>query len=121
MTLSGVVLDCPDPDALARFYENLLGWTRTQDEPGWVKLAGPEGGAGLSFQQDVDHRAPRRPAGPGEQQMQVHLDVHVDDLDAAGAHAESLGGRLAQQQPQDDVQIYLDPVGHPFCLFLNLG
>ncbi len=22
-------------------------------------------------------------------------------------------------QPQDDVRVYLDPAGHPFCLFVN--
>ena len=84
MTLSGVVLDCPDPQALASFYEELLGWRRIQDEPGWVKLAGPEGGAGLSFQQEEHFITPTWPAGSGDQQMQVHLDIHVDDLDAAG-------------------------------------
>ena len=121
MKLSGVVLDSPDPQALARFYEDLLGWKRTQDEPGWVKLAGPEGGAGLSFQQERDYVPPTWPAGPDDQLMQVHLDIHVDDLDEAGAHAASVGARLANFQPQDDVRVYLDPVGHPFCLFLNEG
>lgn len=120
MTLSGVVLDCPDPQALAGFYEELLGWRRIQDEPGWVKLAGPEG-AGLSFQQEAQYLAPTWPPAAGEQQMQVHLDIHVDDLDVAGEHATAVGARLASHQPQDDVRVYLDPVGHPFCLFLHAG
>lgn len=121
MTLSGVVLDCPDPGSLAGFYEELLGWRRIQDEPGWVKLAGPEGGAGLSFQQEDRFVPPTWPAGSGVQQMQVHLDIHVDDLDAAGAHATAVGARFAAFQPQDDVRVYLDPAGHPFCLFLHTG
>ena len=121
MTLSGVVLDCPDPQSLAGFYEELLGWRRIQDEPGWVKLAGSEGGAGLSFQQEDRFVPPTWPAGPGAQQMQVHLDIHVDELDIAGAHATAVGARLAAFQPQDDVRVYLDPVGHPFCLFLHAG
>jgi catechol 2,3-dioxygenase-like lactoylglutathione lyase family enzyme len=121
MSLSGVVLDCPDPQALVAFYEELLGWRRTQDEPGWVKLAGEDGGAGLSFQQEDRFVPPTWPAGPGTQQMQVHLDIHVDDLDVAGAYATSIGARLAAYQPQDDVRVYLDPVGHPFCLFLHIG
>jgi catechol 2,3-dioxygenase-like lactoylglutathione lyase family enzyme len=121
MQLSGVVLDSPDPQALARFYEELLGWKRTQDEPGWVKLASPDGGAGLSFQQESEHVQPTWPPRPGDQQMQVHLDIHVDDLDVAGAYAVSVGARLADFQPQDDVRVYFDPVGHPFCLFLHLG
>ena len=47
--------------------------------------------------------------------------VDVDDLDVAGAYATSVGARLAAYQPQDDVRVYLDPVGHPFCLFLHIG
>jgi catechol 2,3-dioxygenase-like lactoylglutathione lyase family enzyme len=121
MTVSGVVLDSPDPQALARFYENLLGWKRIQDEPEWVKIAGTDGGAALSFQKESRFVPPSWPAEPNDQQMQVHLDIHVDDLDEAGAYAVSVGARLADFQPQDDVRVYLDPVGHPFCLFLNEG
>ncbi|HEY0816477.1 MAG TPA: VOC family protein [Pseudonocardia sp.] len=121
MTVSGVVLDSADPQSLARFYEDLLGWKRIQDEPGWVKLAGPDGGAGLSFQQESEYVPPTWPSEPGGRQMQVHLDIHVDDLDAAGAHARALGAVLAPFQPQDDVRVYVDPAGHPFCLFLNVG
>ena len=49
--------------------------------------------------------------------MMMHLDIWVDDLDTAGARAESLGAVLAEFQPQDEVRVYLDPAGHPFCLF----
>ena len=49
--------------------------------------------------------------------MQVHLDVQVDDLEAAGRHAIEAGAVRAEYQPQDDVRVYLDPAGHPFCLF----
>ena len=51
--------------------------------------------------------------------MMVHLDVEVDDLRAAGAHALAAGAVLADYQPQDHVRVYLDPAGHPFCLFLH--
>jgi catechol 2,3-dioxygenase-like lactoylglutathione lyase family enzyme len=121
MKVSGIVLDSPDPRALAAFYEELLGWKRIQDEPEWVKLAGPDGGAGLSFQLEERHTRPTWPATADDQQMQVHLDIHVDDLDVAGAYATSVGARLADFQPQDDVRVYLDPAGHPFCLFLHEG
>jgi Glyoxalase-like domain len=50
--------------------------------------------------------------------MQAHLDIAVDDLAAAGEHAIAAGAVLAVRQPQDDVRVYLDPAGHPFCLFL---
>jgi catechol 2,3-dioxygenase-like lactoylglutathione lyase family enzyme len=114
--LSGVVLDTKDPQALASFYERLLGWTRTQDEDDWVKLMPPEGATGLSFQLEPQHRAPTWPSGEAEQ-MQVHLDFQVGDLAAATAHAVASGATLAEWQPQDDVRVMLDPDGHPFCLF----
>jgi catechol 2,3-dioxygenase-like lactoylglutathione lyase family enzyme len=118
LSLSGVVLDTPDVQGLAGFYERLLGWPRVQDEEHWVKLANPAGGAGLSFQTESAYVRPVWPAGPGDPQMSMHLDIEVDDLDAAGEHAESAGATLAACQPQDDVRVYLDPDGHPFCLFL---
>jgi catechol 2,3-dioxygenase-like lactoylglutathione lyase family enzyme len=118
MTLSTVVLDAPDAPALADFYRRLLGWTVERAEPSWVKLSGPDGGAPLSFQTEEAYIRPTWPAGPGDEQMMVHLDIKVDDLDAAGAHAVAAGAVLAGYQPQDDVRVYLDPAGHPFCLWI---
>jgi catechol 2,3-dioxygenase-like lactoylglutathione lyase family enzyme len=118
MTLSGIVLDSPDARELAAFYRRLLGWTIAQDEPGWVMLAAPGGGPGLSFQTEPAYVRPVWPAKPGDPQMSIHLDIRVEDLDEAGAHAEKAGATLADFQPQDDVRVYADPAGHPFCLFL---
>ena len=118
MTLAGVVLDSPDARQLAEFYQRLLGWPITTDEPDWVTMASPDGGAGLSFQTEEAYARPSWPAGPGDQQMMMHLDVGVDDLGDAVAHARSVGATLADFQPQPDVRVCLDPAGHPFCLFL---
>ena len=118
MRLAGVVLDAPDACELARFYQRLLGWSVQEEEPDWVVLAAPDGGTALSFQTESRYVPPVWPAGPGDQQMSLHLDIKVEDLESAGAHAEKAGARLAAFQPQDDVRVYLDPVGHPFCLFL---
>ena len=49
--------------------------------------------------------------------MMMHLDIGVDDLSMAGAYALASGASLAEWQPQEDVRVYLDPAGHPFCLF----
>lgn len=119
MELSGVVLGTPDPDALASFYQRLLGWSRVQDEPDWVKLGPPAGGPGLSFQLEVGHQPPSWPAGPGDQQMQVHLDLKVDDLVESSRHAVEAGATVAAYQPESDVLVHFDPDGHPFCLFVN--
>ncbi len=119
MVLRGIVLDSPDARELAAFYQRLLGWTIGSDEPDWVTLRSPDGGWGLSFQTEPAYARPTWPAGPGDQQMMVHLDVEVDDLDEAGGHATAVGATLAEFQPQDTVRVYLDPAGHPFCLFLG--
>jgi catechol 2,3-dioxygenase-like lactoylglutathione lyase family enzyme len=117
MRLSATVLGAPDARALAAFYEQLLGWTRVVDEPGWVMLRPPSGGTGLSFQSEPDFVPPVWPSVPGAQQMMTHLDITVEDLEAGVAWARETGARLADFQPQKHVRVLLDPVGHPFCLF----
>jgi catechol 2,3-dioxygenase-like lactoylglutathione lyase family enzyme len=119
MTLTATVLGAPDARELARFYQRLLGWEISQDEPDWATLRPPDGGAGLSFQTEPDHVPPTWPSAPGEQQMMMHLDIEVDDLDTASAHAVSAGAVVADFQPQPDVRVHLDPAGHPFCLWRN--
>ena len=115
---TATVLDTPDPRGLARFYQRLLGWPIGSDEPEWATLRPEDGGAGLSFQLETNHVPPVWPAGPGDPRMQLHLDIEVDDLDAAVALAVEAGATVAEFQPQDGVRVCLDPAGHPFCLFL---
>ena len=119
-TLTGIVLGAPDPQALASFYEELLGFERTEDDPEWVVTRPPGGiGPGLSFLREEHHAPPTWPAGPTYQQMQVHLDLEVTDLEAACAAALAAGAVLADFQPQDHVRVCIDPAGHPFCLFVD--
>ena len=117
LTLTSTVLDAPDAAELAAFYRRLLGWAVDKEEPDWIILRPPAGGAGLSFQTEPAYVRPVWPAGPGDPQMQAHLDIQVEDLAAAGEHAVAAGAVLADYQPQADVRVYLDPAGHPFCLF----
>jgi catechol 2,3-dioxygenase-like lactoylglutathione lyase family enzyme len=115
--LSSTVLGTSDPRGLADFYRELLGWEVRVDGPEWVVLKPQDGATGLSFQREDGHVPPSWPASPGDQQMQAHLDIAVDDLDAGVARAQALGATVADVQPQDDVRVLLDPAGHPFCLF----
>jgi catechol 2,3-dioxygenase-like lactoylglutathione lyase family enzyme len=117
--IAGTVLSTRDAQALAAFYERLLGWPRRADEPGWVILRPDAAGHGLSFHEDVEFLPPTWPSRSDQQQMMVHLDIATDDLDAAVAHAVECGARLAGHQPQDGVRVMLDPDGHPFCLFVG--
>jgi predicted enzyme related to lactoylglutathione lyase len=114
-----VTLATPDLDGLARFYAGFLGWPEpppADADEDWLALRDPAGGVGLAFQLEPTHVPPVWPQDADHQQMQVHLELGVDDLDTAAARVVSLGGTVAGFQPQDDVRVCLDPAGHPFCL-----
>lgn len=124
--LTGPVLDAADPIALARFYEQLLGWNMVEcegprsghpPEDGWAKLRSPAETMKIEFQFEGQYVAPTWPPADGCQQMMMHLDIAVDDLDDGIAWALELGATVADHQPQDGVRVMLDPAGHPFCLF----
>ena len=116
----GVVLDAPDARELAHFYQRLLGWTIFKEEPDWVTLAPSEtAGYNLAFATEPHYVRPVWPTVEGEPQLQFHLDLGVDDVAQAVAYAVECGAEEASFQPQDDVRVMLDPVGHPFCLYLD--
>jgi hypothetical protein len=58
------------------------------------------------------------PTWPGTSvPKQIHLDLAVNDLEAAVRAAERLGATAAAQQPAPERRrVLLDPAGHPFCL-----
>jgi catechol 2,3-dioxygenase-like lactoylglutathione lyase family enzyme len=117
--LATVCIDCADAHAMAEFYGRLLGWEVTASESEWVLMRDPDGGTGLSFQAESAYREPTWPEQRAGQDKMLHLDIQVDDLDAAVESALASGARLADRQPQDRVRVMLDPAGHPFCLFLD--
>jgi catechol 2,3-dioxygenase-like lactoylglutathione lyase family enzyme len=117
--LQTICIDCADAHEIADFYGRLLGWDVTISEPNWVLMQDPAGGTGLSFQADPRYRQPTWPERADAQDKMLHLDIKVDDLDAAVDHAMASGARLAEYQPQERVRVMLDPAGHPFCLFLD--
>jgi hypothetical protein len=115
----GVVLDAPDGAALAHFYARLLGWQVFNEADGGAAVAPSEdAGYNLAFESEKHYARPVWPTVEGQPQMSMHLDIEVDDLEEAVAHAIEVGAELASFQPQDTVRVMLDPAGHPFCLHL---
>ncbi len=114
----GVVLGAPSARELAYFYRDLLGWELATDEPDWCTIGMPDTPVNLGFQTEKNHVRPVWPGGPGDPQMQLHLDLQVTDLEGAAQDAVALGATLSEFQPQEDVRVLLDPAGHPFCLYL---
>src|SRR5918996_879765 len=84
-----VVIDCPDPEALAGFYSELVGLPITYRSDDWVVVSVTDRTSGVAFQRAPDHRPPAWPDPARPQQF--HLDVMVDDLDAADAQVVDLG------------------------------
>ncbi|MGH8834700.1 MAG: VOC family protein [Actinomycetes bacterium] len=113
----GVVLEAPDAPALARFYARLLGWEIASEKPDFATMGPPDGVAYLAVQTSLEYVPPVWPAVEGSQQMMMHLDFEVSDLEAAVADALEMGAEQAEYQPQDNVRVMLDPAGHPFCLY----
>ncbi|MEU2681472.1 VOC family protein [Streptomyces sp. NPDC007107] len=118
--LQCVVLDCPDPARLARFYAAVLGgeadrpdrrWALGED---WATVHTPSGLV-FCFQRVQGYLAPAwpDPARP----PQSHLDFAVPDLDRAQQEVLALGATLLDGG--DDARgwrVFADPAGHPFCL-----
>jgi len=114
--LETVVLDCPDPHALAGFYAAVLGLEIVQEDDRWVDLApagSPPGTRVLSFQRAPDLVPPTWPDPTVPQQL--HLDIAVDDISTAQDRVLSLGARLISID-HEGFRVFADPAGHPFCL-----
>ena len=113
----GVQIDAPDVRVLAEFYSELRGWPIWKIDETGAALDLGEGVAYLAVQLNEDYVRPTWPAAPGEQQMMLHLDFEVTDLEAETARAIALGAELPEHQPQEGVRVLLDPAGHPVCLY----
>ncbi|MEO6500513.1 MAG: VOC family protein [Jatrophihabitantaceae bacterium] len=127
MRFSGPVLGSAEPLALAEFYARLLGWSVTDRETvasgetdhDWAMVRSPSRELKLEFQYEPHFTPPVWPPVEGKQQMLIHLDVGVQDLEAGVAWAVEAGAAVAEHQPQSDVRVMRDPSGHIFCLFAD--
>jgi predicted enzyme related to lactoylglutathione lyase len=106
-----VTIDCREPERVAAFWGTLLGATVQSGEEGWFHL-GPtvRGGPRINIQPVPEEKVGK---------ARVHLDIWVDDLDAAIAVVEQLGGthtgEVHSEHEGIDV-VMTDPEGTEFCL-----
>ncbi|MEU8583496.1 VOC family protein [Streptomyces abikoensis] len=120
--LQCVVVDCPDPLALARFYSAVLGWRVDADDsdPGWVWLTDPATRQRIAFQRVESAYVPPRWPDPAHPQ-QMHLDFDVDtraDVERAQREVLALGATFLHDSGgrERGFVVFADPAGHPFCL-----
>ncbi|SDP20496.1 VOC family protein [Lentzea jiangxiensis] len=107
----GLVVDCPDPRALAGFYEELLGMVRVQDDGDFVVIGDAPDRPGVAFAKVEAWVPPKWP----EETARMHFDVRVADREAAGRQVRELGARELPGGGES-FDVYADPAGHPFCL-----
>ncbi|SFA94844.1 hypothetical protein SAMN05216266_102397 [Amycolatopsis marina] len=111
-TLVMVNLDCADPRGLAEFYHQVLGWEITHAADEYAMISGEGAPIGFGRVEGFEPPAwPDRNAG-----KRFHLDLSVDDLDAAEARCVELGATKPDFQPGGHWRVLLDPAGHPFCI-----
>ncbi|MBM6404507.1 VOC family protein [Phycicoccus sp. CSK15P-2] len=111
--LKMVTLDSSDVRRDALFWATVLGWGVAHEQEEYAMLVGPDGLA-LGLGLVADHVAPGWPNEQGSKQF--HLDLAVDDLEAAAVACAEAGGTVPDDQPGETWTVVLDPSGHPFCL-----
>lgn len=115
-----IVLNSPDPLALATFWSAMVGGWPVEWYDGWITLEPAPHGQRLSFQ--------RSEKGAVEDAVGIHFDVLVEDLEIAHETAISAGGRYIEERwsPRPGPggaavrwRVYADPDGHRFCLVVR--
>ena len=115
-TLELVAFDTTDVRKLADFYVQLTGWEVVRTVPDWITVQA-EDGQQVAFQQVATHLPPQWPGQDIPQQF--HLDLLIDDHEAAAARAVALGAaRLADGASWITLA---DPAGHPFDICQREG
>ncbi|UUO01304.1 VOC family protein [Mycolicibacterium novocastrense] len=118
-TLRSTVVDCREPMRLATFYAGVLGGQiEKQDDSlgGAHRPAGPTAGVPVL----AGTRAAALPDPRGSQQF--HLDIRVDDPDAAEHEVLDLGAtRVSDAEEDSKFRVFRDPAGHTFCLVWGIA
>jgi catechol 2,3-dioxygenase-like lactoylglutathione lyase family enzyme len=114
--ISELVLNCADPELLARFWSEVLGYVELDREDGAIEIGPPD--AGFGGLQPTIILSPS--SDPRTGKLPLHIDVNpVDrDQDAELERLLALGARPADVGQTGDEQwhVLADPEGNEFCL-----
>ena len=108
----GLVLDCSDPEALAQFWSQALGYTIVGGVGAYVLLSDPDKAMpNLLLQGVPEDKAARN---------RMHLDIVVDDIELEVKRLEALGAHRLDDGHQhfgDTKWIRMsDPEHNEFCV-----
>jgi hypothetical protein len=105
-----IVIDCADPDTLAGFWAEALGY-RAVGSHGPYALLLP---AQRAYPPVILQRVPE----PKQGKARIHFDLRVDDVEAEAQRLEALGARRIDVGQGHDVAWIpmADPEGNEFCV-----
>jgi predicted enzyme related to lactoylglutathione lyase len=108
----GLVLDCTDPDALAGFWSEALGYTNLGGAGNYVMLVDPDGVKPKLLLQAVPETKTAK--------NRMHFDIETPNIEDEAARLESLGARRLEADTRNEFGtnwvIMADPEGNEFCV-----
>jgi hypothetical protein len=119
--ISELVIDAVDPDLLAAFWSNVLGYVEIGREgDGSIEIGPPD--AGFGGPQPTLVLSPS--SDPRPRKLRLHIDVSATDRDQAAELERllALGARPADvgQTSAESWHVLADPEGNEFCLLRTL-
>ncbi len=109
-TLASVVINATDVEPVVAFWAALLEVEEASRFPGFVFLRPQhDGGVSVAIQQVPEEKETAR--------NRVHVDLGVEDLEAATARAIELGATQVEEHAIGDFtwRVFQDPGGNEFC------
>jgi predicted enzyme related to lactoylglutathione lyase len=108
-----LVLDCADPDRLASFWSEALGYTNAGSVGQYVALMPPRGsGAPKLLLQRVSE--------PKVAKNRMHFDIEHPDIETEAARLTQLGARRVREDVRREHGtswiLMEDPEGNEFCV-----
>src|SRR6516165_116735 len=115
--ISELVIDAADPNRLAAFWRNVLGYVELgREDDGSIEIGPPD--VGFGGPQPTLILSPSSDPRPGK--LRLHIDVNATDRDqdAELERLLALGARPADigQTGTESWHVLADPEGNEFCL-----
>jgi hypothetical protein len=110
----GITIDCPDPNQLAAFWEQFLGYARRLGREGgpYVTVDRPDGADGpphLTFQRVPEAKTTK---------VRTHLDLFVEHAGPLVEDMVAAGATYVSTTEAGDwtTRVLQDPAGNEFCV-----
>ena len=109
LRIDSLAIDARDPEALARWWQQVLGGEVVREQETVPRLVGAPGCPPLDFLRVDDPKVAKN---------RLHLDLRPDDQAAEVARLEALGATRVDVGQGDDVPwvVLTDPEGNELCV-----